>query len=91
MVSYGKHGIINYEPVYGFAHYHETKAANFVRLLPSQLELTPHQLVFVEGRSQPIPAAQVRIGDVLKGGTKVEQIVTSSAKAYTHLLQNQEP
>lgn len=74
LVSYEKGGISKYEPVYSFAHYHETKEANFVLLLPSELELTPHHLVFVEGQNHPIPAALLRVGDVLEGGTKVQQI-----------------
>eukprot|EP00547_Thalassionema_nitzschioides_P006122 CAMPEP_0194214290 /NCGR_PEP_ID=MMETSP0156-20130528/15472_1 /TAXON_ID=33649 /ORGANISM="Thalassionema nitzschioides, Strain L26-B" /LENGTH=475 /DNA_ID=CAMNT_0038942519 /DNA_START=159 /DNA_END=1583 /DNA_ORIENTATION=- len=74
LVSHGTNGTPKYEPVYSFAHYHETKEANFVVLLPSKLELTPHHLIFIEGQNQPIPAALVRVGDVLEGGSKVQKV-----------------
>jgi len=63
-----------YEKVYSFAHYHTTIETEYIQLLPSQLEMTPQHLVFVQGYQEPIPASSVRVGDVLVGSTQVTKI-----------------
>lgn len=62
-----------FERVYSFGHRGEEEEANFVRLLPSQLELSTIHLVFVEGRGF-IPASKVEVGDRLNNGQEVEGI-----------------
>merc|ERR1712176_1478428 len=59
-----------YERVYGFAHRDPDKYAEFVQLHTSAgttpLEMTGEHLVFVDGKTNPVRADSVQVGDHLK-------------------------
>jgi len=60
-----------YEPIYSFGHRHTTQTAQFVRLMPSRLELSSQHLIFLQdGRA--VPAGLIQVGDILESG----QIIT---------------
>lgn len=64
-----------YEPVYSFGHVNAALSADFIKLHPSNLELSPNHMVFVEGEG-PVPASMVVVGDQLVGGKRVSAIST---------------
>jgi len=68
-----------YEPVYSFGHRKDDMMGTYLRLLPSELELSSDHMVFVASNNQkaPIPASMIQVGDVLSDGTRVEAIVPS--------------
>ena len=63
----------NYKPVYSFGHRNATASAKYIQLHPSNLELSPNHMVFLEG-IVAVPASMVRIGDRLQGGTSVSAL-----------------
>jgi len=70
-----------YERVYSFAHRQERNQAQYLRFLPSGLEASATHLIFIEGRSSPIPASQVKVGDILMNRKEaVESIQLVSRK-----------
>ena len=78
-----------YEKVYSFAHRDEAKSAEFLKLAPSNLELSPSHMVFVNARGA-IPASMVKVGDVLSDHTAVEAIyvVSRSDGVYSPFTQS---
>lgn len=66
-----------YEPVYAWGHYNPTKQAEFLRFEASAgqkkitntkvLEATGDHLVFLQGKTNPVRADSIRVGDVLQG------------------------
>lgn len=64
-----------FEPVYSFGHVNSVVPADFLKLHPSNLELSPNHMVFVEGKG-PVPASMVMVGDQLVGGKIVSAIGT---------------
>lgn len=69
-----------YEPVYAFGHRQTFARAQYLKLEPSGLELTPNHMVFVNGDHRSIPAMSVRVGDQLimvKSGQMISQTVTA--------------
>lgn len=61
-------GLNRYETVYAFAHYHPTRDTTFLRLQTSdsaELEITSEHLIYVEGKSNPVRASSVAVGDQL--------------------------
>jgi hypothetical protein len=54
-----------FEQVYSFGHYNDTMESQFLKFMPSGLEITPAHIVFVEGKA--VPAALVKVGDMLSG------------------------
>jgi len=66
-----------YEPVYAFGHKNPTKTAEFLQLqtAASSLEMTGGHLVFLEGKTNPVRADSIKVGDVLQGeNAKVTKI-----------------
>ncbi|CAB9502565.1 HintC [Seminavis robusta] len=69
----------DYQPVYGFAHKHPNKFAQFVQIhttttasnnhssTPSLLELTKEHLVYVQDKPKPVRADTIQVGDILQG------------------------
>jgi len=87
-----------YEPVYSFGHHQPTQEAHFlqVRLLSSSsklrhppLEISRDHMVFVDGKSYPIPASRLKKGDrcILSGNeswatvTEIKQVVRKGVYA----------
>lgn len=62
-----------YEPVYSFGHINPVVSANFLKMHPSNVELSRSHLVFVEGKGA-VPAFMVMVGDKLLGGNPVSAI-----------------
>jgi hypothetical protein len=62
----------NYEPVYAFGHYAPEELAQFLKIKTDDgisLEITAKNLVFVEGKTNPIHADAVTKGSILKGAS----------------------
>jgi len=66
-----------YEPIYAWGHYDTSSKATFVKFMPSELELSPNHLVYIEGKASPVPAGSVRVGDILVSTDKKSNKVTS--------------
>ena len=67
----------SYEPVYAWGHKNPIKAADFLQLQTkeSKLEMTGGHLVFLEGKTNPVRADSIKVGDILQGNNgKVEKI-----------------
>ena len=62
-----------YKPVYSFGHRDATASAEYIQLHPSNLELSPNHMVFLEGIGA-VPASMVRVGDRLQGGNPVSAL-----------------
>lgn len=73
----------HFQRVYAFGHYHPTVRANFVQIFfKSQtqaqrkpLEVTGNHLLFVHGRSHPIRADSIQLGEALVGKDSSRLIV----------------
>lgn len=63
----------HYERIYSFGHRNEKTSHDFLRLLPSQLELTPDHMVFLEDGTV-VPASVVNVGDRLSDGQTIHAI-----------------
>lgn len=59
----------NYEPVYAFGHKNPTKSSEFLQFQTAEtsLEVTGGHLVFLEGKTNPVRADSINVGDVLQG------------------------
>jgi hypothetical protein len=68
-----------YEPVYTFGHRDESNDAKYLQLLPSMLELSEDHMVFVES-GEAVPAAIIKVGDILSSGQEVTGIKTVNRK-----------
>lgn len=77
LVVDGRHNKPVYEPVYSFGHRNTEITAEFLRLEPSGLELSENHMVFVRGRGA-IPAALVKLGDVLEGSFHEAAVVVEA-------------
>jgi len=58
----------SYEQVYAFAHRVPDRVADFVKLhtnAGSPLEMTSEHLVFVNGKTNPVRAGSIKVGDIL--------------------------
>ena len=67
----------SYEPVYAWGHKNPSKAADFLQFQTkeSKLEMTGGHLVFLEGKTNPVRADSIKVGDTLQGNNgKVETI-----------------
>ena len=74
----------NFEPVYAWGHKHTTKSADFFQF-NGALEMTGEHLVFMEGKSNPVRADSIKIGDSLQGA-EIKSIKTVKRKGlYTPL------
>jgi hypothetical protein len=62
-----------FETVYSFGHFDHDNEADFLLLEPSNLEISPKHMVFVQSRGA-IPASTVQVGDILEGGSKITEI-----------------
>lgn len=71
-------GSNNYQPVYAFGHNKADEPAEFVKLHTAEtsLEMTGQHLVFLDGKSNPVRADSVKVGDVLKGSSAVTKVST---------------
>ena len=73
-----------YEPVYAFGHRHTEKTTEFVQIEtttngkpnPNPLEMTGQHLVFLQGKSNPVRADSIKVGDILQGEGGVPAVVT---------------
>ena len=63
-----------YERVYSFGHRSVDRKAEFLQILPSKLELSKEHMIFIEGKTFPIPASMLMVGDVLSNGKTVQAI-----------------
>lgn len=59
----------NYEPVYAFGHKNPTASAQFIQFKTAEtsLEMTGSHLVFLEGKTNPVRADSIKVGDVFQG------------------------
>ena len=63
-----------YQEIYAFGHFHPTREAQFVQILfdldgqLENLEVTGNHLVYVDGRTHPIRADSIKVGDGLLVG-----------------------
>jgi len=67
----------DFEPVIAFAHRAPTVAAEFLQFktVAGDLEMTADHLVFVAGKSSPVRADSIQVGDALRGeGATVDSI-----------------
>jgi Hint module len=67
-----------YERVYAFGHHAPSKKAKFLQLFTDNaapLEMTGEHLVYLANRANPVKAASVRPGDVLRGAGDAKDIV----------------
>jgi hypothetical protein len=62
-----------YEAVYSFGHRDETSEASFLRLLPSNLEISMDHMVKITG-GQYVPASAAKVGDKLETTVAGEHI-----------------
>jgi hypothetical protein len=63
----------DFEPVYGFGHFSESQEAEFLQILPSQLEISADHMILVEsGRS--VPSSSLKAGDRLLNGETISEI-----------------
>jgi len=62
-----------HESIYSWSHYNTQKEAEFIQLLPSRIELSPHHLIFLEN-GVAMPAGMVKVGDTLLSGEVVTSI-----------------
>merc|ERR1712048_1410472 len=57
-----------YETVYAYGHFDEQKETQYIQFQTKStgiLEMTNDHLVYVQGKSRPVKAGSVRVGDVL--------------------------
>jgi hypothetical protein len=77
-----------YEPVYAFAHMDKLRTIEFLQIhTPSSgaapLELTEEHMVFVEGKSGPVRAAALKVGDILSSKSSIgPQSVTKISTVF---------
>lgn len=63
----------SYEEIYSFGHRHDTQEHDYLRLLPTRLEVSKYHMVFVQNRGM-VPAALLQIGDQLSDGAAISSI-----------------
>ncbi|CAB9521899.1 peptidase S8 and S53, subtilisin, kexin, sedolisin [Seminavis robusta] len=73
----------SYEPIYAFGHFHKTLPMEYLQIRlegvsnQKPLEVTGNHLLFVQGRTDPVAADSIQVGDVLSKGQQQEHVVTS--------------
>lgn len=77
----------HYQPVYTFLHRNELVKAEYLRVetnLSSSkpLEITRDHLLYVQGKSSPVPAGSVVVGDILQGKGGEPASVTDIASIW---------
>ena len=88
-----------YQKVYAFAHRQDDRRTEFLKIKTNNtsqaapLEITSDHLVFVDGKSNPVRAGSIKIGDILQAeqpsGAKVIEISNVSRKGlYAPLTQD---
>jgi len=60
-----------YQTVYAMDHFHKTKPTEFLQIHTTikdekPLEVTPLHMIYVEGKSNPIPANLIKVGDFVR-------------------------
>lgn len=57
-----------FEPIYSFGHHDPSGVAKFLRIATkrNELEVTEDHLVYLEGKTHPVRAASIKVGDVLQ-------------------------
>ena len=69
----------SYQTVYAFAHLDKTRPTKFLQIFTDSgsseaaLEVTENHLIFLGGKSHPVPAKTIRVGDLLKGNNENTQ------------------
>jgi hypothetical protein len=63
-----------YQTIYSFMHYHETKPAKYLQVYtdsPSKgpLEISGDHMVFLADKKNPVPAKMIKVGDKLSGAS----------------------
>lgn len=80
-----------YQTFYGFVHENHDATEDFLQIHTKQqqqpLEISAQHMVFVQGKSSPIPAQLIRPGDVLQShmsspGLEVKKVVTVQRKGF---------
>jgi len=66
-----------YQPVYSFGHRDESATTQFLHFTPSNLELTPAHMLFIQDKGF-VPAGTVKVGDRFGNGDIIEDIKTVS-------------
>ena len=79
-----------YETVYGFAHYQPKKTAAFLVIQGDddvELEVTAEHLVYLKGKTNPVRADSIQMGDVLtpSGATVINIGTVTKTGLYTPL------
>ena len=82
-----------YQTVYAFAHIDRTRPTRFHQFFTdtgsseAALEVTENHLIFVEGKSHPVPARRVRAGDILKGIQSQQYQATLNVTSINTILR----
>jgi hypothetical protein len=76
-----------YECVYAFGHYAELeRSRDFLRILPSQLELSKDHMVFVDQKGV-IPASMIMVGDnLITGGSDGDSTTVSQLEESSQMV-----
>ena len=64
-----------YEPIYSFGHRLDSVVAEYLVILPFELEVSTDHMVFVEGGAA-VPAGNLVVGDRLENGEMITAIKT---------------
>ena len=64
----------SYQTVYAFGHKADEQVGTFVQFNKGQLEMTGEHMVFLDGRTNPVRADSVQVGDVLRGESSPVQV-----------------
>jgi len=59
-----------YQTVYSFMHHHKFKPSSYLQIytdspLEGPLEISSEHMVFLDGKKNPVPASQIKVGDKL--------------------------
>ena len=71
-----------YQEVYTFSHHSKTEKSDFVQLVTDDttLELSDHHMVYLHGKSGPVAANVVQVGDMLVGPEHQPLAVTKTGR-----------
>jgi len=92
-------GTGNFEAIYTIDHHHPTKEANFIQIHHNSgkehnieqqpIELTKNHMIFVDHKTNPVPAETVKVGDrilTLDGPSTITKITTVTRKGVFNPL-----
>jgi hypothetical protein len=71
-----------WEPVYAFGHHNDNILASFVKLFfesgnqRDSIEMSPKHMVYVHGKTHPVSAESIQVGDTLVGRDNMKLVVT---------------